>query len=126
MVDSPIRPPHGRRRAGDIAGPDGNLWFTDMGTNKIGRMTPGAPNTITEFPLHKTATEPGAPQSAENPAGVPAWLRYTRPGNFQAVVEGGLGPIGRLRLQLGQVSAQQGVGDLPIAPAVLFDQTGIA
>ena len=28
-------------------------------------------------------------------------------------------------LQLGQVSAQQRVGDLPVAPAVLFDQTGV-
>ncbi len=34
---------------GIIAGPDGNLWFTENGGNKIGRITPGG--TITEFPL---------------------------------------------------------------------------
>ena len=31
------------------AGPDGNLWFTEEGTGKIGRITPGG--TITEFRL---------------------------------------------------------------------------
>jgi streptogramin lyase len=33
-----------------VAGPDGNLWFTE-GIGKIGRITPGSPNTITEFPI---------------------------------------------------------------------------
>src|SRR6516162_11457125 len=32
-----------------VAGPDGNLWFTEA-IGKIGRITPGSPNTITEFP----------------------------------------------------------------------------
>jgi streptogramin lyase len=31
------------------AGRDGNLWFTDVGTNSIGRITPSG--TITEFPI---------------------------------------------------------------------------
>ena len=31
------------------AGPDGNMWFTEYSTDKIGRITPGAPNTVTEF-----------------------------------------------------------------------------
>ena len=30
-------------------GPDGNLWFTENGTNKIGRMT--TTGTLTEFPI---------------------------------------------------------------------------
>jgi streptogramin lyase len=29
------------------AGPDGNLWFTEFGSDKIGRITPTG--TITEF-----------------------------------------------------------------------------
>ena len=33
-----------------VAGPDGNLWFTEA-IGKIGRITPGSPNTITEFPI---------------------------------------------------------------------------
>ena len=32
---------------GITAGPDGNLWFTEVNGNKIGRITPGG--TITEF-----------------------------------------------------------------------------
>ena len=36
---------------GITAGPDGNLWFCEIGENKIGRITPGLPNTITEFPI---------------------------------------------------------------------------
>ncbi len=32
------------------AGPDGNLWFTESGASKIGRITPGG--VITEFTIH--------------------------------------------------------------------------
>ena len=42
--------PPGPRVLGDIAaGPDGNLWFTEGGANKIGRITPAG--VITEFPV---------------------------------------------------------------------------
>src|SRR5437660_12256405 len=34
---------------GIVAGPDGNVWFTEKIGNKIGRVTPQG--TITEFPL---------------------------------------------------------------------------
>jgi streptogramin lyase len=34
------------------AGPDGNLWFTEIEGGKIGRITPRG--TITEFPLRST------------------------------------------------------------------------
>jgi len=34
---------------GITAGPDGNLWFTEFNTSKIGRMTPGG--VIAEFPI---------------------------------------------------------------------------
>ena len=32
-----------------VAGPDGNLWFTEFAQDRIARMTPGG--TVTEFPL---------------------------------------------------------------------------
>jgi virginiamycin B lyase len=39
------------------AGPDGNLWFTNLPTNKIGRITTSG--TITEFPLPASSTPLG-------------------------------------------------------------------
>ena len=44
---------------GVSAGPDGNLWFTELFGRKIGRVTPSG--TITEFPL---------PAGAGNPYGI--------------------------------------------------------
>jgi streptogramin lyase len=32
-----------------VTGPDGNLWFTELGANRIGRITPTG--TVTEFPV---------------------------------------------------------------------------
>jgi streptogramin lyase len=37
-------------------GPDGNLWFTDKGTGKIGRITPKG--AISEFPLPDASSQP--------------------------------------------------------------------
>ncbi|MES2172299.1 MAG: Virginiamycin B lyase [Actinomycetota bacterium] len=37
-------------------GPDGNLWFTERGTNSIGRVTPAG--VITEFPVPTAASLP--------------------------------------------------------------------
>jgi len=43
--------------AGRIAtGPDDNLWFTEIGGNKIGRITPDG--AITEFPLPTPGSGP--------------------------------------------------------------------
>src|SRR5262245_21633304 len=57
------------------AGPDGNLWFTESGTNKIGRVTPTAIPTITEFSL---------PVNNSNPQGITVGpdgnLWYTKTG----------------------------------------------
>src|SRR5260370_27258868 len=44
------------------AGPDGNLWFTDAGTNAIGTINP-ATHAITEFPI---------PTRSANPRGITA------------------------------------------------------
>ncbi len=41
---------------GIAAGPEGNLWFTESGGNKIGRITPGG--QITEFPLPSAESRP--------------------------------------------------------------------
>ncbi|MFI5008966.1 MAG: hypothetical protein ACHQDY_01680 [Solirubrobacterales bacterium] len=42
---------------GGIApGPDGNLWFTEVGGNKIGRITPGG--VIAEFPIPTPNSRP--------------------------------------------------------------------
>ena len=30
-----------------VAGPDGNLWFTEIGADRVGRITPGG--AVTEF-----------------------------------------------------------------------------
>ena len=42
---------------GIVAGPDGNIWFTEYGSAKIGRITPAG--TITEFPTTATGEVPG-------------------------------------------------------------------
>ena len=39
--------------AGITAGPDGNVWFTEFGGNRIGRIT--ADGTISEFPVPTAA-----------------------------------------------------------------------
>ncbi len=39
-----------------ITGPDGNLWFVEGESNKIGRITPSG--TITEFPLPASNSGP--------------------------------------------------------------------
>jgi hypothetical protein len=39
---------------GITAGPDGNIWFTELGANRIGRLTvggSGAPTSISQIPL---------------------------------------------------------------------------
>ena len=39
-----------------VEGPDGNLWFTEQGSDKIGRMTPTG--TLTEFPIPNSNVMP--------------------------------------------------------------------
>ena len=48
-------PPRRASRATSSSGPDGNLWFTEYGGNKIGRITTAG--VITEFAI-PTAVEP--------------------------------------------------------------------
>jgi len=50
--------------AGITKGPDGNLWFTESGSGRIGRMTPAG--VVTEFAV------PKVPAPAGSPPGTPA------------------------------------------------------
>jgi streptogramin lyase len=43
---------------GIVAGPDGNLWFTEGDANKIGRITPAG--VITEFQIRTPNSSPRA------------------------------------------------------------------
>ena len=49
-------PTSGAGAAKIVAGPDGNLWFTELNGNKIGRITPAG--AITEFPLPTPDSNP--------------------------------------------------------------------
>jgi streptogramin lyase len=46
----------GSAPAGITSGPDGNLWFTERGGNRIGKITPAG--VITEFPLPNAGSGP--------------------------------------------------------------------
>lgn len=63
------------RPSGMTAGPDGNVWYTDQGTHRIGRITPDG--TITTF------ADPGGVHSTNGPdnitAGADGNLWYTSP-----------------------------------------------
>src|SRR5512135_2025924 len=43
------------RPYGITTGPDGNLWFTEFGSDKIGRITPSG--AVSEFALPKNSDE---------------------------------------------------------------------
>jgi streptogramin lyase len=49
--------PHGSGPWGIAAGPDGNLWYTDDGSGKIGRIT--LSGAVTQFSLPIATSEPG-------------------------------------------------------------------
>lgn len=49
--------PAGSRSLGIASGSDGNLWFTDEGTNSIGKMTPAG--VVTLYAIPSTTAQPG-------------------------------------------------------------------
>ena len=49
-------PTSGSQPAGIVSGPDGNLWFTEANTTRIGKITPAG--VITEFPLPNASSAP--------------------------------------------------------------------
>jgi len=71
--------------AGITAGPDGNLWFTEMGGNAIGRITPSG--AVTVFPL---------PDHGNLPAGNAPVSIITGPDGNLWFTEGGTTHIGRM------------------------------
>ena len=64
---------------GIVMATDGNLWFTELQSNKIGRITPGG--KITEFPLPSA----GSPSDITATSGSPRTLR-TRSDRSRSVV----------------------------------------
>jgi streptogramin lyase len=40
-----------------VLGPDGNIWFTERGNNKIGRINPSSPAQLDEYPTVGTAPD---------------------------------------------------------------------
>ena len=55
---------------GITTGPDGNLWFTETGAARIGRMTPAG--ALTEFPLPPVAVPPGSTDYVPGPTDITA------------------------------------------------------
>ena len=45
---------------GITAGPDGNLWFTELVGNKIGRISPTPKHKLVEFPVPMANSEPAS------------------------------------------------------------------
>jgi virginiamycin B lyase len=41
-----------------VLGPDGNIWFTERGVSKIGRISASTPGTIDEFPTKDAGASP--------------------------------------------------------------------
>ncbi len=55
ITEFPVPTPDSRPR-GITAGPDGNVWFTELTGNRIGRITPAG--VITEFPISIADSQP--------------------------------------------------------------------
>src|SRR5262249_52826753 len=112
-----ITDPINRQPFGITAGPDGNLWFTESGTDRIGRITPAG--VITEFSTGIT------------PTSVPGQIVAAPDGNLW-FSEVGLGQLGRITTA-GVVTefsaafpAGSGPGEIAVGPDgnVWFTQLG--
>src|SRR5581483_8889990 len=64
------------------AGPDGNLWFTDLGTNQIGRITTAG--VVTEFPVGSGGLEDIAAGCDGN-----LWFTDQSPGSVARITTSG-------------------------------------
>jgi streptogramin lyase len=49
--------PNGPEPTSITTGPDGNLWFSEPGPNRVARITPAG--VVTEFPVGTGSTQPG-------------------------------------------------------------------
>jgi len=66
-------PTTGPRPIGIIEGPDGNIWFAESSTNKIGKITPAG--DITEFAVPLPTYDPGNMDIAAGSDGA-LWFTY--------------------------------------------------
>ena len=77
--------PTGSEPEGIAAGPDGNLWFAERGSNRIGRISPGG--EVTEFPLPTENAQPF--QIAAGPDGN-VWFTELRTGDVGRITPAGV------------------------------------
>ena len=68
-----------------VAGPDGNLWFTESDAGKIGRITPDG--SVVEYPLPSAAAEPW--RIAAGPDGA-LWFTNRNSGSIGRVTTTGI------------------------------------
>lgn len=85
ISEFPIATP-GSQPSSLASGPDGNLWFTEYGTNKIGRITPAG--AITEFTIPYSPAEPPPPRPKGFPFPIPD--NYSGPIYIEAGSDGAL------------------------------------
>jgi len=92
----------GRASASHItAGADGNIWFTDSGNRKVGRITPAG--SITEFGLPDTG---GSPYGIAVGPDKNIWITVTAVGQGRPDWLGRIGPSGEVtKFQAGTQSA---------------------
>ena len=93
--------PRGPRLSGTTPGPDGNLWFTEMDANLIGKITPSG--TITVYQGSTTSSNPGPYRIT---AGTDGNLWFT---------ERNVGRIARMTLDGGITEYSEG-----ISPSLVF------
>lgn len=84
-------------------GPDGNLWFTSSGANKIGRMTPAG--AVTEFVVPTTGAGPRGIV-----AGPDGNLWFVEPGTF-----------GTSSSKIGRLTPSGAFTEFPTAGSLLWD-----
>jgi virginiamycin B lyase len=75
---------YGRNPYGITSGPDGNLWFTESGGNRIGTITTGG--TVTEYDIPTSSSGPEGITSGPNSA---LWFTELRGDKIGEVTTGG-------------------------------------
>ena len=76
--------PAGSVPEGIVAGADGNLWFAEHGSGKVGRITPGG--AVTEFAL---PTPDAQPMQVAAGADGNVWFTESRPGSVGRIAPDG-------------------------------------
>jgi streptogramin lyase len=137
QVDGWESVPFGSIPAGIAAGPDGNVWFTGLAVNRIGRITPAG--AITEFIL---PTPPCAPRRITTGPDGNLWFTESDTNRIGRITPGGIvtefpvptagveiaaGPDGALwftqsSARLGRITPSGAVTEIPI-PAPAFHLT---